>query len=205
MSSRTSSSRKPSTLSSHLLHGRVERRLKSRSHKSSIRNNSATQNNSKRPLISRDVINQMNILLNIHTSDFNTPNLVRKLNYIQVKTLASLLIESTKLGMIHKLTKKKTNISDPKSVRELLKVISLIDPSDTNKIHYHVYINYIQTILNNENNYTPKVLDTFPVYKTLVLNINQNITSQEKEDAAALMAERAIAESNRTRASESNA
>ena len=175
-------------VTSRALSGRIERRLSHTTVKSSIRNKNSS-NNSKRPLISDDVINQMNILLRINPSDFKTKNLEKKLTCQEIKTLASLLISSTKLGMMRKLTKKKTNVSNPTTVRELLKSISLITPTDKNFRDYHVFISFITHILNNENNYSPGLLETYPVYKSVKLALEHNLTPEQSHEATVIALE----------------
>ena len=91
-------------LSAQKLVSRVERKSKSRKASSSIHNST---NNSKRPLISIDIITQINRLLDIKDTDFTKSDLGRKLTYAEVKILASLLISATKLGIVRKITKKK--------------------------------------------------------------------------------------------------
>lgn len=148
-----------------------------------------SKNNINRPLINEKTIIPIIKLLRINKEEYKIENIGRSLTPADVKILATYLIESTKLsglkGALHSLrkTRKQSNTTIKhytKSVRDVLKQISLIEPDVKNRPDYTKYIEYIQKILNEPNNYEPNIRDNFLFHKTLILSLNNDDVSEEE-------------------------
>lgn len=149
--------------------------------------NTQSQNNKTRPRIESNTIIDITNLLRIKEEEYKNENIGRSLTPAEVKILATLLIDRTKFkgakGVLHSLTKtrKQSNKTRPytASVRDVLKQISLIEPDVKNRTDYNLYINYIQHILNDSNNYNPDIVYKFLFHKTLILSLNNDDVSVE--------------------------